>query len=464
MKVEINKKMERRQTQAQEDCFVDYAQLSCYPTADTRVLQDQWGKFIWNRNFPEFTNRGDRVDIYLFNADSDAQVQQWLDIPNEQGRIAFSPIDEWWKNRVAADSYNGTHIPWPYYFIVTYANKGLDGPLTRQPTFHAIQTALPASISALRSSSSAAAAASSSASAASASSLSASHAPTSTLNASSSNYPSPTPVPSSDLPLASSFAASLTSALVSSLSAINATGTQSLQTVATTTFPDGATFTASATAVANGQLNELGESHGIPAYAIALIVVFGFLSLLGMLIGIYFCIRATRRHDDQHGDRVVTDKDSGAGSNTPLFGNTSNDQQLFSHDIGESPLRRAHRRVSDASVEHRHQEALTATEVWRLANAFRSALRRPRHGTHTRTNSLAGIREIPSNGSGSHPTSSGGDGPIMSPELDAGADRSLEDAFDPAESLLREELAREGKSIRLVQDRKKPELHGEYNH
>lgn len=49
MKVEKNKKMQRRQTQEQEDCFVDYAQLSCYPTSDTRILQDQWGKvsFQW---------------------------------------------------------------------------------------------------------------------------------------------------------------------------------------------------------------------------------------------------------------------------------------------------------------------------------------------------------------------------------------------------------------------------------
>lgn len=318
---------------------------------------------------------------------------------------------------------------------------------------------MPALIVAQLSSSSAAAAASSSAAAASASSLSASHSPTGTLNASSSTFPSPTPVPSSDLPLASSFAASLTSALVSSLSAINATGTQSLQSVATTTFSDGAIFTASATAVANGQLNEAGEDHGLPGFAIALIIVFGLLTLIAFLIGIYFCISATRRSDSQ--DDIDNDKDSGIGSNTPFFGGTVNDQQI-SQDIGESPLRRSDRRISDISIEHRHQEALTATEVWRLANAFRSALRRPRHGTHTRSNSLAGIREIPSNGS--NPTSSGGDGPIMSPELDAGADRSVEDAFDPAESLLREELAREGKSIRLVQDRKKPELHGEYNH
>ena len=279
------------------------------------------------------------------------------------------------------------------------------------------------------------------------------------MNASSSNHPSPTPVPSSDLPLASSFAASLTSALVSSLSAINATGTQSLHSVATTTFPDGAIYTASATAVANGRLNEEGQSHGLPSYAIALIVVFGLLTLLAMLIGIYLCIRATRRRDVRNREQDLTDKDSAVGSNTPFFGGTSNDHQ-FSQNIGESPPRRS--RLSDGSIEHRHQEALTATEVWRLANAFRTALRRPRHGTHTRSNSLAGIREIPSNGS--HPTSSGGDGPIMSPELEAGADRSLEDAFDPAESLLREELAREGKSIRLVQDRKKPELHGEYNY
>jgi hypothetical protein len=96
-------------------------------------------QFIWNRNFPEFTNRGDRVDIYLFHADSDKLVKTWSDIPNEQGRIAFSPVDQWWQGRIAADNYNGTHIPWPYYFIVTYAGEGLAGPLTRQPTFYAVR-------------------------------------------------------------------------------------------------------------------------------------------------------------------------------------------------------------------------------------------------------------------------------------------------------------------------------------
>lgn len=270
--------------------------------------------------------------------------------------------------------------------------------------------------------------------------------------------PSPTPLPSSDLPFASSLAASLTSALVSSLSAINATGTQSLQSVATTTFPDGAIYTASATAVANGKLNEEGEENGLPDFAIALIVVFGTLTLLALLIGLYFCIRATRRNDRKR-NRIDTDRDSGAGSNTPFFGGTSNDQQI-TQDIGESPLRRTSQRLSDPSNEHRYQEALTANEVWRLANAFRTALRRPRHGTHTRTNSLAGIREISSNGS--NPPSIGGDGPIMAPDLNIVADRSTENIFDPAESLLREELAREGKSIRLVQERKKPELHGQY--
>lgn len=96
-------------------------------------------KFIWNRNFPEFTNRGGFVDIHLFHADSDKIVQKWLHIPNEIGRIAFSPVDQWWEGRIAADQFNGTQIPWPYYFIVTYAGQDLNGPLTRQPTFHAIR-------------------------------------------------------------------------------------------------------------------------------------------------------------------------------------------------------------------------------------------------------------------------------------------------------------------------------------
>lgn len=36
--------IEKRQTQEQEDCYVDYGQLSCYPTSETQILQNQWGK------------------------------------------------------------------------------------------------------------------------------------------------------------------------------------------------------------------------------------------------------------------------------------------------------------------------------------------------------------------------------------------------------------------------------------
>lgn len=144
-----------RQTEAEQECFVGNDQLSCYPTSGTKFIQGQWGRvslyvedqerltrcaqLIWNSNYPEFTNRGDRVDIYLFHQDNDQLLQSWTDVDNGQGRLSFMPDDSWWQGRTAADNFNGTDIDWPFYFVITYAGEGLGGTTHRLSTWYAVR-------------------------------------------------------------------------------------------------------------------------------------------------------------------------------------------------------------------------------------------------------------------------------------------------------------------------------------
>ncbi|KAI0279229.1 hypothetical protein BGY98DRAFT_1096305 [Russula aff. rugulosa BPL654] len=148
---------------------------SCFPTSDTVVPQHDWATFVWNSRLPTLTQTN-LVNIYLFHADSGSQVLSVLNETNPFGRagsIAQQVNDSWFPN--GGVSYNGTSISYPYYWIITRADKTLDGTDTPQATFSAIQTTYADSVtSSLASSSSAAAASASLASAASASEAAAS--------------------------------------------------------------------------------------------------------------------------------------------------------------------------------------------------------------------------------------------------------------------------------------------------
>lgn len=475
----------RRQTKEQEQCFVGNDVLACYPTAGSRFMQNGYGKvsrlrqgsnlraskelttftlaqLIWNKNYPDFTNNGGYIDIYLFQQDSDKLVQTWKNVENAQGRISFMPQDSWWEGREQADNFDGVSIDWPFYFVITHAGKGLTGTRDRLATWYGVQTALPSDIAASRSSASVASSSASAESAASAS-LSSLMATATATSLSSMVTPAPSALPSSDASILSQFATNLTSRLQSSLRKSNATGTQTLQGTATTTLPDGNVITASATAQANGQVPGQDEGSALPRYAIALIVVFGLLSLSAIIVGIYFCLSAARRR--RMGVRQgAYENASQVGSNTPMIGafdDRTNQDDIVSHDPPRSPAMRDLGRStaidmngasSSAAHERSSGEGLTSSEVWRIANAFRSALRKPQF------NPLARVSVSQSD---EHTMHNEGPSQAAAENEEPGADQSLIDESRewPAQALLREELEGEGRQLRSVEERKKPELH-----
>lgn len=108
-------------------------------------------QLIWNANIPSFIAADNRVDVYLFLASSDALVQTWTSLPNEESQLAFQPTSSWWENEYGAgDLVPGANRSWEAYFLVVPGGQSLVGTETHQPTFAAIQTALPSAASASR--------------------------------------------------------------------------------------------------------------------------------------------------------------------------------------------------------------------------------------------------------------------------------------------------------------------------
>lgn len=439
--------IQRRQTEAEQRCYVGNDELSCYPTAGTTVVQNTWSRFIWNANYPLFAQAG-YVDVYLFQEDTDRLITSWMSQDNGQNRLSFEPTDLWWANRSAADNIQpNQNISWPFYFVVLPANQPLTGTTTRLATFTALQTTLPYSIAQARASSSSAAAASS-ASAASASAASASTSASSTLTDSAAAAAS-----------ASAVQSSLSAALESSLRASGLSGTETLQATTTATLPNGSVITATATAQANGgRLGGSGNnsnSNGLalPTYAIVLISVLGFLAVVAAMAGAYFVMAALRRRRQrQHGDGSHRSSSpmmaAAAGS---LAGRSFNEggtyagetsQMLEQEDAGAVALGAAAgagaggaamAATNSRASRYSDEQPFTSDEASRMADAFRNALRKPEFA--------------PAMGGESSPA----DG--ESPNEVAGGSR--------ASMLLREELAAEGKDLRDVGDRKKPTWHQE---
>lgn len=375
-------------------------------------------QFIWNTNYPLFTNNGGFVDVYLFHQDTDTVATSWPALPNAQGRLSFNPGDSWWEGRPAADNYNGTDISWPFYFVITYAGQGLVGSTTRLSTWYAVQTALPSSIAASRSSASAA-------SLASAASQASASAATLTGAAASS-------VLASDAAASSALQASLSSALVASLTAQGFTGTQTLQGTATATLGDGHIVTATATAQANGLPPFHDDRRTLPSFAIALIVVFGFLALVGAVVGLYFLLAAARRRRER-GFGGDDENDSKVESRTPMMrGHLYSDGAASTVDIGEGHLEDA----TAARIEENSKQDVpfSSNQASLMADAFRAALRQPAFSREE--DEGVGRSTDDSGGNASH-----------TPDNEKGAE------------LLREELKAEGHDLQSVADRKTPELH-----
>ncbi|KAJ1025117.1 hypothetical protein NDA16_002623 [Ustilago loliicola] len=446
-------RIQRRQTAAEETCFVGNEDLSCYPNAGTTIAQNTWSKFIWNANYPLFAQRG-FVDVYLFQQDTDRLVTSWISQDNGAGRVSFEPTDSWWANRPAANNIQpNQNISWPFYFVVLASGQPLSGTTSRLATFTAVQTTLPFSIAAARASSSsvAAAASASSASAASASAQSAS-----------ASASTATVTPTGSAAAASAVQSSLSAALESSLRASGLSGTETLAGTSTATLPNGSTITATATAQANGgrlggSANS-GNSNGLalPTYAIVLIAVLGFLAIAAAIAGAYFIMAALRRRRQrQSGDgshrssspmmAAAAGSLAGHGTNDAGYGAGETSHMLEAEDGGGASMYPAAGAAgigaaggaammasNSKSSRFSEEQPFTSDEASRMADAFRNALRNPEFAP------------------GMGGESSGADG--ESPN-EGGTSR--------ASALLREELAAEGKDLRDVGDRKKPTWHEE---
>jgi hypothetical protein len=118
------------------------------PRASTPLLQ-----LIWNANNPSFIAADNRVDVYLFLASSDALIRTWTSLPNEESQLAFQPTSSWWENEYGAgDLAPGASRTWEAYFLVVPGGQSLVGTESHQPTFAAVQTALPSAASVSRAS------------------------------------------------------------------------------------------------------------------------------------------------------------------------------------------------------------------------------------------------------------------------------------------------------------------------
>lgn len=449
--------IQRRQTPAEETCYVGNQDLSCYPTSNTTIVQNTWSRFIWNANYPLFAQRG-FVDVYLFQEDTDHLVTSWTSQDNGAGRLSFEPTDLWWARRPAADNIQpNQNISWPFYFVVLASGQPLSGTTSRLSTFTALQTTLPYSIAVARASSSAAASASSASAASTANAASASAA------SASASLSTVTATPTGSAAAeASAVQSSLSAALESSLRASGLSGTETLQGTTTATLSNGTTITATATAQANGARlggsGNSGNSNGLalPSYAIVLISVLGFLAIVAAIAGAYFIMAALRRRRQRQGGdgshrssspmmAAAAGSLAGRSLHDGAYGGETSHMLETEEGGGASMFPGATAASAGAaggaammasnskSSRYSDDQPFTSDEASRMADAFRNALRNPEFAP------------------GMGGESSGAD--TESPNENGGGSR--------ASALLREELAAEGKDLRDVGDRKRPTWHEE---
>ncbi|KAI0320162.1 hypothetical protein OF83DRAFT_1053656 [Amylostereum chailletii] len=236
--------------------------ISCFPTTDSVVPQHEWATFVWNSNRPQLTQT-DKVNIYLFHADSGDEVTSFLNYTNprnQAGQVRAFVNDSWFPG--GGLSWSGSDIQHPYYWIITRADQSLDdGTSQRQAIFTAVQTTFADSVTSSIASVSSASIAST-ASVASASSVSSSPLTSGPQSSTTTGTPRSTPVnPSGD-------------------------GTGSLQG---------------------------GNGNGFPDWAIAVIVVLGFLAIVAIGILAFLIMRRIRRNE-----RMSSQRNS-MGSASPMM-------------------------------------------------------------------------------------------------------------------------------------------------
>ncbi|THH08329.1 hypothetical protein EW146_g9033 [Bondarzewia mesenterica] len=317
---------------------------SCFPTTDSVFPQHEWATFVWNTNLPQFTQTN-LVNIYLFHGDSNQLVLEMLNVSNlsGQGSVTAQVNDTWFPD--SGLGWPGFNVSYPYYWVITRSDKTALDSTFAPTTFTAIQTTFADAVTSSRASASSAAAASSSSVAASLSSV----------------------------------AASLSSAAAaSSRSAATATASRS--------------GTASATSSSSTSSTDAGlqsdSGSNFPHWAIAVIVVLGFLAIVAICVLIFLIARRMRRNRSQASSRRGS-----MGSASPMITNTLGGGAPQSPIIEQSGMRAFGEPASIAprppsisspdgasTISHTHSagEALfSGADAAIMADAFRKALRKP---------------------------------------------------------------------------------------
>ncbi|KAJ6557286.1 hypothetical protein DFH09DRAFT_986863 [Mycena vulgaris] len=232
--------------------------VSCFPTANTVIPQHQWAAFVWNSNLPDFTQT-ERVNIFLFHGDSQQQILKFENVINPKGQAGYITAqvnDSWWGDR--GSNWDGANISYPFFWIMSRSDQSLDDATQKpQATFTAVQTTFADSIIA---------------SMASTAALGTATAAVSTTG--------------SSLSLRSTITGS---ASTNSFGATGTNGPGSIQSASNSSFPH---------------------------WAIAVIVVLGFLAMATTCVLAFFIIRRIRRRNAIESNR------NSMGSSSPMMANT----------------------------------------------------------------------------------------------------------------------------------------------
>ncbi|KAJ7644340.1 hypothetical protein FB45DRAFT_1053117 [Roridomyces roridus] len=258
--------------------------VSCFPNANTLIPQHQWAAFVWNSNLPAFTQT-EKVNIYLFHGDSLEQILFYPNVTNPKGRSGYITAqvnDSWWGDR--GTNWDGTNISYPFFWIMSRNDEPLDGSQKPQSTFSAVQTTFADSVLAAMASTSAAAA-----------------------------------------------SASATAA---------APSVTSLTTVGPTLPGSGRSSSGVPGSASTGGVQTSGSGSNFPHWAIAVIVVLGFLAIATTCVLAFFIMRRIRRRNALDSNR------HSMGSNSPMMANTG-------QSVG-SPL------LAGAAVPGRHASTATS--------------------------------------------------------------------------------------------------------
>ncbi|PBK74935.1 hypothetical protein ARMSODRAFT_1013909 [Armillaria solidipes] len=315
--------------QAEYNCEVNSGNevISCFPTADSVFPQHQWATFVWNSGLPEFTQTNE-VNVYLFRADSREQL---LFFPNQtnprnQAGSLTAQVNDTWFGTGGAD-WSGSNLTYTFYWVVTRNDSELDGSELTQTHFTAVQTTFADSV------------------------LSSMSATSSTSSSSSTS---------------------------SASSSSSYTGTATTSTASES-------GSGSSSSNGSGSVQSGGSDSNFPHWAIAVIVVLGFLAIATTCILAFFILRRIRRRNAE----LESNRNS-MGSSSPMMAHVvgnSPGSPLLAAGAGEPQSSVGHGQRAPSIVSPDGASTVSGSagdagpfsgaDAAIMADAFRKALRKP---------------------------------------------------------------------------------------